>query len=78
MEKIFQNNWIYIIKTKIFNTSCVTWIIVQENLNKPWNYEELSKNNNITWEIVQENLDKPWNYKELSKNQNIETKIIEV
>ncbi len=49
----------------------ITWEIIQENPDKPWNYFELSKNSNITWDIIQANLDKPWNWKGLSCNPNI-------
>ncbi len=49
----------------------ITWEIVKNNPEKPWDYSMLSKNTNITWEIVQNNPDKPWNYYHyLSQNEN--------
>ena len=47
----------------------ITWDIVQNNPDKPWDYRWLSNNPNITWDIVEANPDKPWNYKMLSQNK---------
>ena len=49
----------------------ITWKIVQENPDEPWDWDELSANSNITWKIVRENLDKPWDWELLSANPNI-------
>jgi hypothetical protein len=46
----------------------ITWDIVQQNPENPWNYRYLSENPNITWEIVKQNPDKPWKYDYLSQN----------
>ena len=42
---------------------------IQENSDKPWDYERLSENPNITWDIVEANPDKPWSYEYLSNNK---------
>lgn len=54
----------------------VTWDIVMQYPNKPWNFNGLSKNPNITWSIIKENLDKPWNWTSLSSHPNITWDII--
>ena len=46
----------------------ITWDIVQQNPDKPWNWAYLSRNPNITWDIVQQNLDKRWDWSFLSLN----------
>lgn len=38
----------------------VTWKLVTDNPDKPWDYDWLSENPNITWKIIKKNLDKPW------------------
>jgi len=55
----------------------ITYQIVQENPEKGWNYDNLSRHPNITWEIVQENPDKPWDYNYLSENPNITWEIVQ-
>ena len=54
----------------------ITWEIVQDNPDKPWNYYYLSRNSNITWKIVQDNPNEPWNYDALSLNPNITWEIV--
>jgi hypothetical protein len=54
----------------------VTWEIVMDYSDKPWNWTELSKNPNITWEIVRDNPDKPWNWDGLSNNPNCRSEAI--
>ena len=56
-------------------SSNVTWDIVKDNPNKPWNYYYLSQN--VTWDVVLNNLDKPWYYPQLSYNANITWDIVE-
>lgn len=55
----------------------ITWEIIQNNPDKPWNYYHLSSNPIITWEIIQNNPDKPWSYRCLSENPNITWKMVE-
>lgn len=58
--------WYYVI------SEYITWDIVKDNFDKPWNYYMLSRNPNITWEIIKNNLDKPWNYEIfINNNPNI-------
>lgn len=50
--------------------------IIENNLDKPWNWKEISKNNpNITMTIIQNNIDKPWNKSSLGKDLFIKNKI---
>ena len=44
---------------------------IKNNLDKPWDWEELSSNIIITWNIIKNNLDKPWDQNNISKNLNI-------
>jgi hypothetical protein len=55
----------------------VTWEIIQNNPDKPWQWQNISLNPNITWEIVQAHPEKPWNWEFLSKNPNITWEIIQ-
>ena len=48
--------------------------IVKANLDKPWDWDYLSDNENITCDIVEANLDKDWNWDELSRNRMLEYK----
>jgi hypothetical protein len=62
---------------KISNFShIVTWEIVKDNPDLPWDWDGLSGNPNITWEIVKSNLDKPWSWVGLSWNPNITWEIV--
>ncbi len=45
--------------------------IIQDNLEKPWDWYEISKNWNITWDIILDNLEKPWDWCGISCNPNI-------
>ena len=51
--------------------SNITWDIVKDNPDKPWDWLTLSRNWTITWNIVKDNPDKPWKWLYLSKNPNI-------
>ena len=57
-------------------SSFITFDIVKDNLDKPWDYDALSRNPNITWNIVTENPDIPWGYRDLSRNPNITWDIV--
>jgi hypothetical protein len=57
--------------------SNITWKIVFDNPDKPWNWQELSRNPNTTWDIVMANQDKPWDWDILSLNKNITWDIIQ-
>ena len=54
----------------------IFWSFIQENSDKPWNWNYISENPNITWDIIKENPDKPWNWYYISKNPNITMDII--
>ena len=45
------------------------WDFIQENPEKHWRWEGISKNPNITWDIIRENPDKPWNWEWISFNK---------
>jgi hypothetical protein len=47
----------------------ITWEIVVANLDKPWDWYNISRHLNITWKIIEENLDKPWKWGYLSLNE---------
>ena len=36
--------------------------IIKENLDKPWDWSEISCNPNVTWTLRKDNPDKPWNW----------------
>ena len=54
----------------------LTWKIVQQNPDNPWDWYGISENPNITWDIVQQNPDKPWDWDALSMNPNITYEIV--
>jgi hypothetical protein len=54
----------------------ITWQVICDYPDKPWNYGYMSNNPNITGEIVEANLDKPWNYRLLSGNPGIKWEYI--
>ena len=49
---------------------------ILDNLNLPWNWFNLSRNENVTWELIQKYPNLPWDYQGLSGNPNITLKII--
>ena len=51
--------------------------IIQNNPEKPWNWNGISYNPNITFNIIRENPEKPWNWYNLSQNPNITWDIIQ-
>jgi len=52
------------------------WDFINDNLDKPWDWNWISKNSNITWNIIRENPDKPWDWGWISWNPNITWDII--
>jgi hypothetical protein len=76
-EKVFETctdlNWNY-----DFLSTCnyITWKIVRNNLNKPWNFKKISRNKIVKIEDV---LDTPflnWNWDELTLNDNMTFDVI--
>ena len=66
-------------KIEFLYLSCnpnITWDIVIENIEKPWNWYRISMNPNITWEIVRGNSELPWDWHGVSVNPNITWEII--
>ena len=55
----------------------VTWAIVQENIEKHWNYDYLCSNQNITWNHIQTHFDVLNNSDYISLNPNITWNIID-
>jgi hypothetical protein len=49
----------------------ITFDIVKENVERPWNWSYLSKNPNITWNDVKENIEMPWDWSQLCANPNM-------
>ncbi len=56
----------------------ITFDIVLNNLDKPWNWYYLSANSNITFDNVLNNPDKHWNWYYLSFNPNITFDIVQI
>ena len=54
----------------------ITWDIIQNNPNKPWNWLGISINPNITWDIIINNPWKRWKWHQISLNPNITMEII--
>ena len=52
------------------------WTFIEENDDKPWDWNSLSKNPNITLDSVLSHPDKPWNWVLLSLNPNITFDIV--
>ena len=50
-------NWRFLSQNSI-----ITWNIVKDNPDKPWDWYALLFNPNITWDIVVDNPDKPWGW----------------
>ena len=46
----------------------ITWEIVQQNLDKPWDWYYLSKHPNVTFDIINQNSYLPWDWLGLSHN----------
>ena len=66
LQKETRIEWDYI--------SCnpsITWDIIQQNPDKPWNWFYISYNPNITWEIIQQNPDKAWDWFYVSTNKGL-------
>jgi hypothetical protein len=55
----------------------MTFDIVINNPDKPWNWWHLSNNPNITFDIVNSHPDKPWDWCGLSINPNITWDVVE-
>jgi len=55
----------------------ITWEIILENPDKPWEWYWLSRHPSVTWEIVQENPDKSWNGTMLSMNPNMTWEVVQ-
>lgn len=58
----------------------ITWDIVKNNMDIPWNWLDISENCNITWHIIKNNLNNNlynWNWGSISMNQNITWDIVE-
>ena len=49
----------------------ITWDIVINNLDIPWNFKMLSYNINITWDIVRKYPDYDWDYSALYANEQL-------
>lgn len=57
-------------------TGEITWDIVINNLQKPWDFEKLSRNPIVTWDIVKKTPFLRWNWSSLPSNENINFDII--
>jgi hypothetical protein len=54
----------------------IPWNVIEDNLNRPWNYEEISTYDNITLDIVKHNPDINCIFNNLSRNSHITLDII--
>ena len=73
---------LYLIYNKIMLLFNNIWFIkyekfMEKNLDKPWNWNDVSKNPNITMKFIEKNPDKPWNWNGVSFNPNITMEFIE-
>ena len=55
----------------------ITWKIVQNNRDKPWDWWGLSRNPHTTWDIVKKHIDKPWDWFENSCNPTVTWDIVQ-
>jgi hypothetical protein len=50
--------------------------IISNNLDKPWNWGEISSNPNLTMGMITNNPNKEWDWDKISSNPNITMNII--
>ena len=50
---------------------------IEKHPEKPWDWEDISCNDNITMEMIEKHPEKPWDWEAISCNQNITMEIIE-
>ena len=55
---------------------CITMEIINNNLDKPWDWEYISMNPNLTMEMINNNPDKPWNWNYISENPCVTMEMI--
>lgn len=85
MDSFRRNNyhtWDYI-RTHISNPSSfplsmviarnpnITWKIIKDNPDFPWDWSTMCENPSVTWADIQANPDKPWHWRCTSKNPNV-------
>ena len=74
----FNENFFYFINDKcsdfskellvnLSSNTNISWSIIENNINLPWDWEEISCNLNINVDILKNNLDKPWDWDNLSR-----------
>ena len=69
----YRNAWSY-----ISGNPCITPEFIEANdINKPWNWVEFSKNPNLTMECINKQPDKDWDWSSISSKPNITWKDIE-
>ena len=68
---VSKYNWSY-----ISNHNSLTWDIITEYIDIPWDWEEISQNPNITWDIIKNNPSYPWIWEYIPVNPNITWDII--
>ena len=56
--------------------SHITWNTIIKNLDKSWDWPNISKNPNITFEIIKNNPNYPWNWNCVTRNPNISINIV--
>ena len=52
------------------------WSFIEDNMDKPWDWDWISRNPNLTMEMINANPDKPWNWYYISQNPNITMEMI--
>jgi hypothetical protein len=67
-------SWGYILETKKLTIKKLD--NVKDNLDKNWNWNNLSGNPNLTWDIVESNFDKNWDWEALSFHRMITIDIL--
>jgi len=52
--------------------------IIENNPDKPWNWEGISKNPNITLDIIQNNINKSWDLCEINYNRSFVNNLLDI
>ena len=77
-DQFHRNIFTILSKQKLDGPSqFISWTVIKENIDKPWNWLSVSRNPNVTWEIIQANPQVPWNSFGVSCNKNITMDIVQ-
>ena len=54
----------------------LTWDLIFENSQKPWNWSHLSKRDDLQWIHVEKHPELPWDWENLSRHQLVTWEIV--